>query len=89
VEKNNYDSSLRNAQNSRGVFKLPKNVERMVKSNPSKKLQLQVWSVKYILVLMISFYMINIFDGSCKQLLLKSPRLKDAAVPSVFPNLAS
>jgi hypothetical protein len=24
-------------------------------------------------------------DGSCKQLLLKSPRLKDAAVPSVFP----
>jgi hypothetical protein len=28
-------------------------------------------------------------DGNCKQLLLKSPRLKDAAVPSVFPNLAS
>jgi hypothetical protein len=28
-------------------------------------------------------------DGSCLQLLLKSPRLKDAAVPSVFPNLAS
>jgi hypothetical protein len=28
-------------------------------------------------------------DGTCKQLLLKSPRLKDAAVPSVFPNLAS
>jgi hypothetical protein len=28
-------------------------------------------------------------DGSCKQLFLKSLRLKDAAVPSVFPNLAS
>jgi hypothetical protein len=28
-------------------------------------------------------------DGNCKQLLLKSPRLKNAAVPSVFPNLAS
>jgi hypothetical protein len=28
-------------------------------------------------------------DGNCKQLLLKSPRLKDAAVTSVFPNLAS
>jgi hypothetical protein len=28
-------------------------------------------------------------DGSREQLILKSPRLKDAAVPSVFPNLAS
>jgi hypothetical protein len=28
-------------------------------------------------------------DGNGKQLLLKSPRLKNAAVPSVFPNLAS
>jgi hypothetical protein len=30
VEKSNYDSSLRNAQNNRGVsvFKFPKNVER-------------------------------------------------------------
>jgi hypothetical protein len=28
-------------------------------------------------------------NGSCKQLLVKSPRLKDGALPNVFPNLAS
>jgi hypothetical protein len=29
TNKSNYDSSLRNAQNNRGVFKFPKNVERV------------------------------------------------------------
>jgi hypothetical protein len=35
----------------------------------------------------ISFYMINICN--LMEAVIKSPRLKDAAVPSVFPNLAS
>jgi hypothetical protein len=61
----------------------------VVKSNPLKKLQLQVWSVKYILDDIILYDKHLQPDRSCKQLLLKSPRLKDAAVPSVFPNLTS
>jgi hypothetical protein len=96
--KSNYDSSLKNSQNNRGVsvFKFPKNEERKqawLKIIPRKNFIPSASSV----VCQLHFSSDDIIlydkhlqpDGSCKQLLLKNPRLKDGAVPSVFPNLAS
>jgi hypothetical protein len=94
----NYDSALKTTQNNRGmsIFKFPKNEERKqawLKAIPRDDFTPSSSSV----VCQLHFHSTDIVrydkhlqpDGSTKELLLNRPRLKDNAIPSIFPNLPS
>jgi hypothetical protein len=94
----NYDSALKTTQNNRGmsIFKFPKNEERKqawLKAIPRDDFTPSSSSV----VCQLHFHSTDIVrydkqlqpDGSTKELLLNKPRLKDNAIPSIFPNLPS
>lgn len=92
----NYESSLKGKQKGPGisVFKFPKNEERKqswIRAIPRKDLL----STDSSVVCQLHFQPDDIIlydkqllsDESFKQQPLRRPRLKDTAIPSIFPNL--